>query len=64
MKVERPKTFKELKDLVEAHLVEVMIEEDSPDGTTHFLVCNSRRTYEEGEIYELHFSLSDIVKSK
>jgi hypothetical protein len=49
----KPESFDELKALHDAGDIEVMLEEDLDDGATRLLVCDHRRTYEEGEIYEL-----------
>ncbi len=51
--VEKPKSFEELKQLVENGDIEVLIQEDQSDGTTLLLILDNRRSYEEGEIYEL-----------
>jgi hypothetical protein len=44
-------TFEEIEELVEKGDIEVMIQEEIGDKT-YFLICDHRRTYEEGEIYE------------
>lgn len=49
----KPTSFPELKTLVDAGDIEVMLQEDQDDGTTRVLLCDHRRTYEEGEIYEI-----------
>lgn len=49
----KPTSFEELKALVSSGEIEIMLQEDFQDGTTHLLVCDNRRTYEEGEIYEV-----------
>ena len=49
---EKPKTFEEVKALVESGHISVMLQEEI-DGETHFLISDHRRTYEEGEIYEV-----------
>jgi hypothetical protein len=53
MKSERPKTFEELKQLVDNGDIEVWIEEDISDTLTRYFILDRRRTYEEGELYEL-----------
>jgi len=53
MITEKPKTFNEVKELVECGDVSVMLQEDMDDGATHFLICDNRRSYEEGEVYEV-----------
>ncbi len=50
---EKPKSFDELKQLVVNEDIEILLQEDLPDGTTRLLIQDNRRTYEEGEIYEL-----------
>lgn len=50
---EKPRTFDELDDLLKNKEVEVMLQEELDDGTVRLLVYDYRRTYEEGEIYEL-----------
>ena len=49
----KPKNEEELKALVDSKEVEILLYEDLPDGTTRLLICDHRRSYEEGEIYEL-----------
>ena len=49
----KPRNAEELKQLVDDHDIEIMLAEDLDDGTTRLLICDNRRTYEEGEIYEL-----------
>ncbi len=49
----KPKTFEEVEQLIASGNIEVMIQEDLPDGTTRLFICDNRRTYEEGEIYEI-----------
>lgn len=53
-KYPKPQSFEELKQLVDSGLIEVLLSEDNDDGTMRVLVCDSRLTYEEGEIYELN----------
>lgn len=50
---EKPKTFEEVKELVESGHISVMLQEGMADGKTRFLLCDHRRTYEEGEVYEV-----------
>jgi hypothetical protein len=45
-------TFVDIEELVNNGDIEVMIQEEI-NGNTHFLICDHRRTYEEGEIYEI-----------
>ena len=33
--------------------IEVLLAEELKDGTTHLMICDHRRTNEEGEIYEI-----------
>jgi hypothetical protein len=42
-----------LADLVKTGDIEIMLQEDLDDGTTSLLVCDNRRSYEEGEVYEI-----------
>ncbi len=49
----KPRNAEELKALVDAHEIEIMLSEDLPDGTSRLFICDNRRTFEEGEIYEL-----------
>lgn len=49
----KPRSYEEVIALKEANEIEVMLAEDLPDGTTRMLICDNRRTYEEGEIYEI-----------
>ncbi len=49
----KPKTLDELKVLFDSGDIEIMLSEDMEDGTTRILICDHRRTYEEGEIYEI-----------
>jgi hypothetical protein len=51
--IPKPKSFDELKNLVDTGDIEIMISEDLDDGTTRLLIHDHRRTYEEGEVYEL-----------
>ena len=48
---EKPKTFKEVEALVESGDVSVLIQEERGNETI-FLICDHRRTYGEGEVYE------------
>ena len=49
----RPETIEELKSLVDAGDIEILLSEEIADGTTHLLVQDNRRTFEEGELYEI-----------
>ena len=49
----KPTDFAELKALVDSGDIEVMLQEDLDDGATRVLLCDRRRTFEEGEIYEI-----------
>lgn len=51
--INKPTTWQELRDLHESGEIEVIAEEDQPDGTTLLLIQDNRRGYAEGEIYEL-----------
>ena len=48
-----PQTAEELKQLVECGDIEIMLAEDLPDGTSRLLLCDHRRLYNQGEIYEI-----------
>jgi hypothetical protein len=50
---EKPKNIEELKSLVESGEIEIMLAEDVGGELTRVLILDHRRTYEEGEIYEL-----------
>lgn len=50
---EKPKTWEELEALYDAGDISVLLQEELDDGTTRILICDNRRTYEEGEIYEI-----------
>lgn len=45
-------TYEEIESLVESGDIEVMIQEVINDKI-HFLICDHRRTVEEGEVYEV-----------
>jgi len=45
-------TKDELKNLLASGDIEILLQEDVGDGTTRLLICDRRRTYKEGEIYE------------
>ena len=49
----KPKTFEEVLKLVDSGDIEVMLQEWMTDGTICFLICDHRRTYEDGEVYEV-----------
>ncbi len=49
----KPRNAEELKALIDNHEVEIMLSEDLDDGTSRLLICDNRRTYDEGEIYEI-----------
>ena len=49
----KPKNEEELKQLVEAGDIEIMLAEDICGQLTRFLLCDHRRSYFEGEIYEI-----------
>lgn len=58
MSKDKPETFEEVDTLVQMGAIEVMLQEDVKclaDGKykTHFLICDHRRTVEEGEVYEV-----------
>ena len=48
----KPKTFAELKALVESGDISVMLQEDLSDGTTRLLLCDYRQPWEK-EVYEV-----------
>ena len=50
--VENPKTLFEIEELVSNGDISVM-HQDFINNEYHFLVCDHRRTYEEGEVYEV-----------
>jgi hypothetical protein len=52
MITEEPKTFKEVEALVESGDVSVWLQEERGNKTL-FLICDHRRNYEEGEVYEV-----------
>ena len=54
MKAEKPKNIEELQQLVDSGDIEILDVFDLPDGTTCVAICDSRRSYEEGEIYEIY----------
>ncbi len=49
----KPQSAEELRQLVEQGDIEIMLAEDLPDGTSHLMICDHRRNYSEGEIYEI-----------
>ena len=49
----KPESTDELRTLVESGDIEILLSEEIADGTTHLLVQDNRRTYEEGELYEI-----------
>ena len=49
----KPKSMSEIEALVADGDLCVMLAEDLNDGTTRLLVCDYRRTFDEGEIYEI-----------
>lgn len=51
--VPKPQSFNELENLVNNGDIEIMVSEELDDGTTRLLICDHRRIYEDGEIYEL-----------
>jgi hypothetical protein len=51
---EKPKNIEELKQLIDNHEIEILDVFDLSDGTTCVAICDHRRSYEEGEIYEIH----------
>ena len=53
MRAKKPKTMEEIQSLVNERAIEVCIAEELEDGRTQFLICDNRRSYEEGEIYEV-----------
>lgn len=48
----KPKTWTEVERLMDDEEIEVWIAEESDRGL-HLLICDHRRTVEEGEIYEI-----------
>ncbi len=53
MKYPKPKNEEELKLLVEKGDIEILLAEDIDGELTRLLICDNRRSYEEGEIYEI-----------
>ncbi len=49
----KPQSLDELKALRNSGDIEIMLAEDMADGTTRILICDHRRTFEEGKIYEI-----------
>lgn len=49
----KPRSADELKALVDSGEIEIMLMEEIDGGLTRLLLCDHRRNYEEGEIYEL-----------
>jgi len=49
----KPKSKGQLKRLVAQGAIEVLVEEPQLDGTILFFVHDHRRTYEDGELYEI-----------
>lgn len=50
--IEKPKTFSEVESLVKSGDISVLIQEERGEKTL-FLICDNRRVYEKGEIYEV-----------
>lgn len=53
---EKPKTFEEVTELLFSGDIDIMLKEDVQDKGMYkvrFLICDHRRTYEEGEVYEV-----------
>ena len=53
MEAPKPKDEFELFELVSNCDVEIMLSEELEDGRSHLMICDHRRTYEEGEVYEI-----------
>ena len=51
--ISKPKSFEQLKKLVNSGDIEILLEEELDDGTSRLLVCDHRQSYKDGEIYEL-----------
>jgi hypothetical protein len=49
---EKPKTLFDVEELVHNGDISVM-HQDFINNEYHFLICDHRRTYEEGEVYEV-----------
>ena len=49
----KPQNEEELRQLVEAGDIEIMLAEDICGQLTRLLLCDHRRSYSEGEIYEI-----------
>ena len=49
----KPKTWKEFEELYRDGDIEILIIEEQEDRTIKLLLCDHRRTYDEGEIYEI-----------
>ena len=49
----QPQNEAELRQLVDSGDIEIMLWEDIDAQLTRLLLCDHRRSYEEGEIYEI-----------
>ena len=49
----KPRSTEELQALIENGDIEIMLAEDVDEQLTRLLICDHRRSYEEGEIYEI-----------
>jgi hypothetical protein len=49
----KPQSFAELKTLLDNGDIEVLLAEDVAGELTRLLILDHRRTYSEGEIYEI-----------
>ncbi len=49
----KPSNITELKSLIENGDIEILLQEDIGGELTRILICDHRRTFEEGEIYEI-----------
>ncbi len=61
---EEPETFDEMNKLVNSGALEIMLVDSFKKGTVSFLVCDNRRSYAEGEIYQLDFPWDDCMENK
>jgi len=49
----KPNTLEEVRQLLDAEDIEVWIDEEIIGGRRRLLICDYRRTVEEGELYEI-----------
>lgn len=49
----KPRNSEELQRLIDAHDIEILLSEDIDGQLTRLLICDNRRSYDEGELYEI-----------